>query len=121
VFSYVINGFIATCVHYFFLWLQVETLHLHCFACANFFAALLGVCASFLGNKFFVFKGSETSFQRQLTSFFILYGFLAIVHSFIVFLFVDIVGFNYNYGFLVATLMQFIFSYWGNKKIVFKY
>jgi putative flippase GtrA len=87
---------------------------------ANLLAACFGIASSFLGNRYFVFKGYHASILSQAISFSVLYGFIALLHGLILFVWSDCFKLDYRIGFLVATLFQFVLSYIGNKKLVFK-
>ena len=53
---YVINGFVATAVHYGVLNICMEYLHLGSAGFSNLLASALGIVCSFLGNRYFVFR-----------------------------------------------------------------
>jgi putative flippase GtrA len=119
-FRYVINGLVSTAVHFGVLTFNLEILGLSSAGLANLLAACFGIISSFLGNRYFVFNGHRASILSQATSFSVLYGFIALLHGLILFVLSDCLKQDYRFGFLVATIFQFLLSYIGNKKMVFK-
>jgi putative flippase GtrA len=75
--------------------------------------------SSFIGNRLFVFNNYAPILQ-QFYKFWLLYFAIAVLHTVTLFLWSDIMNFNYKTGFLLATIMQFLLSYSGNKVLVFK-
>ncbi len=118
--KYFINGLVATSVHYGALTFIVEILGVPSAGLANLIAACLGITSSFIGSRYFVFKKYEASIMSQAIKFSGLYAVLALLHGFILFIWSDWLNLDYRYGFLVATFFQFVLSYIGNKKMVFK-
>jgi putative flippase GtrA len=118
--KYVINGLFATAVHYGALTFNLEILSMPSAGLANLIAACFGILTSFLGNRYFVFKQHESNIVSQAIKFSLLYVAIALLHGFILFLWSDWLKLDYRVGFLVATLFQFLLSYIGNKKMVFK-
>ncbi len=116
---YVINGLAATAVHYGVLTFNLKVLDLPSAGLANFFAAIVGIAASFLGSRYFVFRQTEVAIYLQAVKFSGLYGLIAVLHGFILFFWSDWLGLNYTIGFLIATVVQVLFSYLGNKRLVF--
>ncbi len=120
IFRYIINGAIATIVHFGVLTFNIEVLGVSSAGVANFVAAAFGITASFLGSRYFVFKLHESSFFDQAGLFFVLYLFIAILHGLILYGWSDVLAYDYRFGFLIATLFQILLSYIGNKYLVFK-
>ena len=118
--KYVINGLVATAVHYGALTLNLEVLSMPSAGLANLIAACFGILTSFLGNRYFVFKQHESNIVSQAINFSLLYVAIAFLHGFILFVWSDWLKLDYRVGFLVATFFQFVLSYLGNKKMVFK-
>lgn len=118
--KYVINGLVATAVHYGALTFNLEVLAMPSTGLANLIAACFGISTSFLGNRYFVFKKHEASIVSQAVKFSALYGAIALLHGFILFVWSDWLKLDYHVGFLIATFFQFVLSYMGNKKMVFK-
>lgn len=118
--KYVINGILATGVHYGVLTLNMGILEFKSAGLANLVAAIFGITASFLGSRYFVFDQSTGGIFQQAIKFGGLYGAIAVLHGLFLWVWSDWQGYDYRVGFLVATGMQFSFSYLGNKFLVFK-
>ena len=116
---YVLNGLFATVVHYSMLMFGLEVLRLPSAGLANFLAAIFGITASFIGNRYFVFRNYATALTQQAWRFAALYAVIAIMHATLLLFWTDLGGLDYRAGFLVASVMQFILSYFGNKSLVF--
>ncbi len=117
---FVINGLIATAVHYGVLSLNLEVLGFGSAGLANLCAAVAGIAASFLGNRFYVFSGSvQQAWLPQALKFSGLYGAIAVLHGAVLWLWTDQFGLDYRIGFLIATALQVSLSYIGNKLLVF--
>lgn len=117
---FIVNGLVATAVHFGVLAFGLEVLELPSAGVANFIAALFGITASFLGNRHFVFRAAHAPALPQALSFGALYALLALAHGFILYLWTDRAGLDYRIGFLVATGFQLAISYFGNKTLVFR-
>jgi putative flippase GtrA len=117
---YIANGLVATAIHYAILTLNLEVLHFKSAAIANVLAAATGIIASFLGSRYFVFKNTKEDIASQAVKFGAMYGFIALIHGLVMFVWADKLGLDYRIGFLVATIMQVSLSYFGNKFLVFK-
>ena len=116
---YSINGVVATGVHYACLVFLLEQAQVPSAGAANMMAAVVGISASFLGNRYFVFRSTQTAMGRQIVRFSMLYSLIALVHGAILFSWTDLYQFNYSTGFLVATGIQFALSYAGHRFLVF--
>ncbi|GAA4409085.1 hypothetical protein GCM10011450_27200 [Advenella faeciporci] len=117
---YIVNGLVATAVHYSVLMANLELLDFQSAGVANFVAALFGIMVSYFGSRYFVFKNTVESIISQASKFGILYGLIAILHGFVLFVWADWYAFSYSTGFLIATVLQVSLSYLGNKFLVFK-
>lgn len=118
---YIINGLIATAVHFGVLTLNIEVFHFSSAGTANFIAAICGICVSFLGSRYFVFQQqTNTALIQQAVKFGSLYGCIALLHALVLIIWTDQFGFDYRIGFLLATIIQVLSSYLGNKFLVFK-
>ena len=117
---YVINGIIATAVHYGVLSFNIKELNFPSAGLANLIAAVFGITTSFLGSRYFVFRKFEESIRIQAIRFSGLYGAIAILHGSVLLIWTDSLGFDYRRGFLIATGLQVSLSYIGNKYLVFK-
>jgi putative flippase GtrA len=118
---FVVNGLFATSVHFAVLTFNLKVLGFGSAGLANLCAAVAGIAASFLGNRFFVFAGSaQQALLPQVIKFSGLYGAIAVLHGAVLWLWTDHLGLDYRLGFLLATAMQVSLSYLGNKLLVFK-
>jgi putative flippase GtrA len=117
---YLINGLVATGVHFFVLTLNLKYFSWNSAGLANMVAAIFGISASFIGSRYFVFQNSSEPLLRQLYRFIFLYAAIAVLHGLLMYVWVDVYVMSYIIGFGLATIMQVIFSYFGNKLMVFK-
>lgn len=117
---YIVNGLVATAVHYSILRLNLEVLEVPSAGAANAIAAVFGIAVSFLGNRYFVFRSAGAGLARQGMLFAVSYGFIALLHGLILYLWTDVGGFDYNVGFLMATVLQVACSFLINKFMVFR-
>jgi putative flippase GtrA len=117
---YVVNGLVATAVHYGVLTANINFLQFKSAGFANFVAAFFGIAVSFLGNRYFVFNKTSENIAKQAIKFSGLYGAIAVVHGMLLWVWTDWQGFDYRVGFLLATGIQVILGYLGNKFLVFK-
>lgn len=117
---YVINGLAATCVSYAVLSACIHVAHVPSAAVANFIAAVIGITASFLGSRHFVFPGAKESVWHQLGRFWLLYAALALLQAAVLFVWTDMAKLDYRAGFLIGTFLQMVCSYFGGKLWVFK-
>ena len=116
--KFIINGLFATGIHYVTLYVFLYILSFSPFG-ADLIAATIGMIVSFIGNKYFVFKNKEGKLHTQAFKFLVIYGIIALFHAAILHVSIVILQINYNYGFFIATSIQVILSYIGNKKVVF--
>jgi putative flippase GtrA len=117
---YLINGLAATVVHFAVLTFNLKVLGWGSAGVANMVAAVFGIAASFLGSRYFVFQGSAEPLFKQVYRFIFLYAAIALLHGALMYVWADHYHLNYIAGFVVATGMQVLCSYWGNKRMVFK-
>jgi putative flippase GtrA len=116
---FVANGLIATAVHFCVLTFAIEVMEFQSAALANFCAALVGSVVSFLGNRYFVFRRREGQVFGQVWRFVVLYAATLSLHAGVLYLWTDLNGLDYRIGFLIATAIQVMLSYLGNKLLVF--
>jgi putative flippase GtrA len=116
---YIINGLVATAIHYGVLTFNLHVLAIPSAGAANLLAAIFGIAISFLGSRYFVFNRTDEAMLHQALKFSGLYGAIAIVHGCVLLVWTDWLGFDYRLGFLIATAFQVSLSYLGNKKLVF--
>ena len=117
---YLINGLAATAVHFAVLTFNLTVLGWRSAGISNLVAAIFGIAASFLGSRYFVFQGSTEPLFKQVYRFIFLYAAIALLHGALMYVWADHYNLNYIAGFIVATGMQVLCSYWGNKRMVFK-
>lgn len=115
-----INGGIATAVHFFVLLFGMEVLQLSSAGFANALASVFGITASFLGNRWFVFPKTGSPIWTEFAKFASVYAFIAILHGMTLFVWTDNYGFDYRLGFVIATSVQVLLSYFANRILVFK-
>lgn len=120
IFRYVVNGLVATAVHYAVLTLNMAVLEFPSAGLANLVAALFGIGASFLGSYYYVFRAKQGRILPQLAQFGGLYAMMALLHGGVLWLWSDHLGLDYRAGFIAATALQVCLSYLGNKYIVFR-
>ena len=118
--KFLINGVIATIVHFSVLTFCLKVLLWQSAGLSNMMASVFGIIASFLGNRYFVFNNSEEPVQKQIARFVTLSVTLAGVHGLVMYLSTDVYGNDYRLSFLLATVIQTILSFLGNKIMVFK-
>lgn len=119
IFLFLINGFLATLIHFAALILFVNFVGLS-YGLSNFLSFLVGSISSFLGNKFFVFKvKNKFRTSSQFIKFFFLYLALAFEHGVALYWWSDINEYNYIVGFLLITMLNIIISFIFNKYIIF--
>lgn len=116
---YVINGLFATGVHFSVLTFNLQIYDMQSAGLANLIAAVFGITVSFLGSRYFVFKNHQDPFLNQAMVFALLYASIACLHGLVVYEWSDVYGFDYRTGFIMATIMQVMMSYFGNKSLVF--
>lgn len=119
VIRYVANGATATAVHYAALLFNMDALHMGSAGLANLCAAVVGITASFLGSRYFVFRNHTDTLIHQAAKFAALYGALALLHGLVLYLWTDLARLDYRSGFLLGLVLQVALSYWGNKALVF--
>lgn len=116
---FVINGVLATAVHYGVLSFNLHVLQIPSAGLANFLAAWFGIAASFVGSRFFVFRHKSSPWLPQALRFLTLYLSIACLHGLLLFVWTDTFHLNYSIGFALATVLQTVLSYTGNKLLVF--
>ena len=117
---YAINGLVATVLHFCVLQINLKILGFSSAGLANAVAAFFGIAMSFVGSRYFVFKAHRQPILRQVLKFAGLYITIAFIHGGVMYAWSDVLGWDYVVGFLLATMILVMISYWGNKLIVFK-
>ena len=120
VLRYIINGVVATLIHFGMLTFCLKVVDIPSAGLANLIAAMFGITASFIGSRYFVFPVTGDKIAAQVLKFSGLYGGIAILHGFVLLIWSDWLGFDYRIGFLIATALQVSLSYVGNKFFVFR-
>ncbi len=116
---YGLNGLLATAIHYSVLSLNIEVFKLPSAAIANAVAAIFGIATSYLGSRYFVFRARIESISKQLPKFLLLYLTIAVLHATVLYIWTDQYALDYRIGFLLATSLQMLLSFFGNKRLVF--
>ncbi len=119
-FRYLVNGGIATVVHFLVLTFNLKVLDWESAGLSNIVAAVCGTIVSFLGNRYYVFHGSTEPLFKQIYRFSFIYVAIAMGHGLILYVWSDVYRMNYVFGFMLATVFQVTCSYLGNKFMVFK-
>jgi putative flippase GtrA len=117
---YLINGIAATGAHFLVLTINVELIHFRFTGAANFVAAVFGSSVAFVGNRYYVFRKSHLPAVRQAAKFALLYISVASLHGAVLYVWSDIYRLDYRIGFVVATFLQVVLGYLGNKHLVFR-
>ena len=118
--KFVVNGVVATAVHFSVLTFCLKVLLWQSVGLSNMTASVFGIVSSFTGNRYFVFQNSNEPANKQIIRFIVLLVTLAGVHFCVMYLSTDIYGNDYRLSFLLATVIQTILSFLGNKIMVFK-
>jgi putative flippase GtrA len=117
---YIVNGVVATAVHYAVLQFNLTVLGIPYAGLANLLAATVGITTSFLGSRYYVFRAHAGSILHQFAKFGLLYACIALLHGSVLWVWTDINKLDFRIGFLLATALQVILSFWGNKVLVFR-
>lgn len=117
---YGINGFVATVVHYLVFVINLQIFEMQSAGLANFYGALTGISCSFLGSRCFVFPLGRGRGVSQAKKFGAIYGASAVMHAAVLTVWTDWNGLDHRAGFLLASGLQVILSYLGNKFWVFR-
>jgi putative flippase GtrA len=119
-FRYLVNGGVATVVHFLVLTFNLKVLLWESAGLSNIVAAICGTIVSFLGNRYYVFHSSTEPLFKQIYRFAFVYVAIAMGHGLILYVWSDVYRYNYIFGFMLATVFQVTCSYLGNKLMVFK-
>ncbi|WP_246161390.1 GtrA family protein [Stenotrophomonas cyclobalanopsidis] len=117
---FVLNGLAATAVHFGTLTFLVEIVNVGSKGLANSIAAIFGILASFVGNRFFVFATRTGSLRKELVRFSVLYAALALLSGAFMALWADVFALDYRIGFVAISGIQLVLSFLGNRMLVFK-
>jgi putative flippase GtrA len=119
VLRYFVNGVVGTVVHFTALVTCIELVGMPSAGLANLVASLFGIAASFIGNRYFVFRSHTARLKSQAARFVFLYAAIASLHAGLLFVWSDLWGLDYRIGFLLALATQVVLGFWGNKTLVF--
>ena len=117
---YIINGLVATAVNFVALSFFILLFGHGLAWLASVLASSIGITASFLGSRYFVFPGGKGTAVVQAWRFVCVYAATACVHASVLFLWTDTFGWDWRIGFIIATSLQVVVSYSANKFFVFK-
>ena len=110
---YIINGLAATLVHYSVLNFNLLVIEFESAGVANMVAACFGIAVSFIGSRYYVYRGHTNSLSSQFVRFSLLYAFIALLHGVILFIWTDVYALNHHVGFLLATFFRYCLVIWG--------
>ncbi len=116
---FVLNGLLATAVHYLTLVLLVEGAELSIVWVANTMATAVGVGVSYLGNRSYVFR-SAAPHMSALPRFLASYGIVFALHGAGMAAWADWAGLNYSIGFVILTGLSAVATYLLNRSFVFR-
>lgn len=117
---YGINGLFATAVNYGVLSALVALFAEGWVWLASGLASSVGITVSFLGSRWFVFPNGKDRAAVQFGKFVAVYAAAALLHAGVLFLWTDTMGWDWRWGFVLATGLQVAISYSANKWIVFQ-
>jgi putative flippase GtrA len=119
-FRFLANGAAAALLHFAVLWLNLEVFEIQSAGLANLLAAVVGITASFLGSRYYVFRSHAERIITQAARFGALYAAIALLHGAVLYLWSDVARLDYRIGFMIALVFQVALSYLGNKNLVFR-
>jgi putative flippase GtrA len=117
---FVASGLAATAVHFAALFVLHRIVGIESAGASNALASIPGITASFLGNRYFVFRALDQTWTGQAGRFVALYTATALMHGLVLFLWTDMAGLDYRVGFILATTLQVGVSYVANRTFVFR-
>jgi putative flippase GtrA len=116
---YLVNGLVATLLHFGVLTLLIEVVRVPSAGVANLIAASVGIGVSFLGSRYFVFRNHSSGVAAQLWRFVAFYALFALIHAGVLYVWTDLFALDFRIGFLLATALQVLMSFSANKLLVF--
>ena len=116
---YLLNGALATLVHFVVLWACLEWLRVPSAGLSSAAASLVGIAVSFFGNRHFVFRRQDGAMWPQARRFLMLYAAIALLHGSVLFVWTDILHLPYMAGFGLAVALQVVLGYLGGRFLVF--
>ena len=117
---YVVNGAAATVIDFSTLHLASAALGEGMTWLAGGIGAAVGITASFLGSRYYVFPHRRGDWRVEVARFLPLYGMLALVRMALFYVWSDVYGLDQNIGFIIATGVQVVATFFGNKYLVFR-
>ncbi len=115
---FIINGGVATGVHFIGLWLLAEPLGLRPIGLANFIAAAAGVASSYVGNHWLVFRSTRRH-QQTLSRFLLVYGTMTALHGLLMYAWADVFTLPTTLGFVLITGLTAVLNYAAGRWWVF--
>lgn len=119
VLRFVLNGLVATAVHYGVLAGLIEGAGMASAAIANALAAVCGIAVSYAGNRHFVLR-SRAPHSRAGPRFLCSYAAVVLLHGGAMALWADIGALDYRIGFLLFTGVAAVLTYLLNRFFVFR-
>jgi len=116
---YLLNGLVATFVHYGALYIAIDMFNFESAGLSNFLASIVGITCTFFGNRYFVFQRNEFPILKQAFKFIGFYLTIAFINGGILFLWTDYLGHSYKIGFLFCLCLQISIGYFLAKNYVF--
>ncbi|MBX2855056.1 MAG: GtrA family protein [Rhodobacteraceae bacterium] len=117
---YVVNGAAATLIDFTALQIASSLLGEGMTWLAGGVGAAVGITASFLGSRYYVFPHRRGNWRTEVARFLPLYGVLALVRMALFYVWSDVYGLDQNIGFVIATGVQVVATFFGNKYLVFR-
>jgi putative flippase GtrA len=116
---FIANGAIATLIHYAVLAGLFESRAVASAGIANAFGAICGIAASYIGNRAFVFRATNSN-GSSLPRFLAVYAGVAAIHAGGLCLWTDLYGQPYWTGFVGLTMLSLMVTFTANRLFVFK-
>lgn len=115
---FILNGLLATAVHFAVLWSLLHFQVLRAAGPASGVASMVGITVSYAGSRYFVFR-SEKRVIHTLPSFIAIYALVGGLHWATLSIWTDWLGLPYPIGFIGATGLATVCSYLANRYLVF--
>ena len=88
---------------------------------ANLVGAVFGIATAFVLNKWIVFEAKHSSdTHSEVFRFALVYGILSLIHYCVPLILTDRLGFHHTFSFFVALAIGTIWTFTGNKYVVFR-
>jgi putative flippase GtrA len=115
---FLVNGLVATGVHFAVLSLLIEVAGVRSAGLANGIAAVFGIAASYVGSRCFVFNSSAPVI-RTLPRFLLICASVSCLHTLVLAIWTDMWRQPYVIGFLIATAGSTALNFLASRFIVF--